>query len=540
MSNSDAPQSADEADYVIVGGGSAGCVLANRLSENPDTKVILIEGGGRVDGFVQSLPAGAFLLLGNPKFDWIYETEPHASTNGRKITWAGGKMLGGGSALNGMIYVRGIKGDFDGWARSGCPGWGFDDVLPYFKKAEHWAGPPSPFHGTEGPLSVEPSRTVHPLAYAFFDACEEIGIARRGDYCDGEPFGVALMNGTTRRGKRFSTRHAYLDPIKRRPNLSVVTRCLAERIQIRQGRAVGVLARHDGQPRDFTARREVIVSAGAIASPPLLMRSGLGPASELAALGIPVVKDLPGVGRNLQDHSHVGLAKYVDIPTYNAQMKPWNMAHHLLNYTLFRRGPFATLVQQVFGYVKSRPDLDQPDLGVAFTPVCMDYSGGAPKFSERPGIMLGCMNLRPASRGRIRLRDRAAQSRPVIEHGLFDDSSDLARLVTGCKLLVRLSQTSAFARHITGDADPSPVPAEDSEWESFVRERAGIGWHASGTCRMGSDSDAVVDPSLRVHGVEGLRVVDASIMPVVTSGNTNAPTIMIGEKAADMIRGNRI
>jgi choline dehydrogenase len=530
--------SAPNFDYIIVGGGTAGCVLANRLSADPDVSVLLLEAGHEGKGLLYDMPAGSFMLMGNPKADWIYPTEPDPSANGRSMAWAAGKVLGGSSGINGMVYIRGQRSDYELWKDSGCPGWGFDDVYPYFLRAEHWEGSPSPQHGREGFLSVSPPRVLHSLTDPFLLACSQSGMPIRDEYCGGDLLGSFPVNGTTRNGQRCSTRKAYLEPVLSRPNLTVINHAIVGRVLLEDGRAAGVevSVQGDGYSR-FSARREVLLCGGTLASPTLLMRSGIGPGTDLAALGIPVVVDLPGVGRNVQEHCGVTQSRFVNVPTYNTQMKPWQLAGHLLQYLFARRGMLTSIAVHAMAYAKSDPSVPDPDICMSFLPLCIGFEEGKPVLHKRAGISIGSQALRPHSRGRIRLRDVSPDTRPIIEHGLVSDPRDVALNIAGCKLVAEVFAAPALAPHVTGNNLPDPIPSHDEGWEAYVHERVGLGYHPVGSCRMGSDTMSVVDPALRVRGVQGLRVVDASIMPNIISGNTNAPTIMIAEKAADLITG---
>jgi choline dehydrogenase len=524
-----------EADYVIIGGGTAGCILAARLSENPATRVIVLEAGHEGRGLLYDIPAGSFALMGNPKADWIYPTAPDSSALGRSTTWAAGKVLGGSSGINGMVYIRGQRGDYDAWRDSGCAGWGFEDLYPWFLKSERFEGPSSSVHGRDGPLSVSPPRATHPLAHVFLQAAGQCGMPARQEYCAGELHGSFLVYGTTRNGARCSTRRAYLDPARRRANLTVIAGALVERILCSGRSAVGVSALVNGERRVFKARAEVLLSAGTIASPVILLRSGIGPGDSLAALGIPVVADLPGVGSNVQEHCGVTQSRLVNVPTYNTMVGRLRLARHLLRYMLTRTGILTSIAVHAMAYERSRTDLPEPDLCMSFLPLAISFVGGAPQLAKVPGVSIGSQVLRPHGRGRIGLRDLDPASKPLIEHALLADPRDLALTILGCKLVAEVFQADAMRRYVTGNGEPAQIPTTESDWEAFARQRIGIGYHAVGSCRMGRDAMAVVDRDLKVRGIEKLRVIDASVMPNIISGNTNAPTIAIAERVAAMI-----
>ena len=525
----------EPADYVIAGGGSAGCVLASRLSEDPAVRVVLLEAGGPGDGFMVKMPTGAFTLLGKPAADWMYMTEPDPSLNGRKVMWTAGKMLGGGSSINGMMYIRGSRRDYDSWERDlGCTGWGWTSVQAYFKRSEGFDGPPSQSHSTAGPLGVALPRRIHPLSHAFIDACAEAGLRNVEDYCAGDIDGAFLSFVTQRGGQRSSSARAFLEAALKRPNLQVMTGALVDMVVIENGQATGVRFVHDGVFKTVAARREVIVSASSIASPAILLRSGVGPGEELQALGIAVAADSPGVGKNLQEHASVQTSVFVDVPTVNTRMSPVNLALGVLQYVLTRRGMMTATPVEAMAFLRSAPDLAEPDIKLQFGPLVFDPVTRGPH--KRAGIVIYTNVAKPRSRGEIRLRSADPGDAPVIDHRLLGDPDDVAALIRGLKKVDRILQSPSFARHMQGRVFPGELPADDAAWEQHVRGSAGIGYHPVGTCRMGGDAGSVVDPRLRVRGVRGLRVADGSIMPVMPSANTNAPAIMIGEKAADLIR----
>ena len=527
-----------QADYVIVGAGSAGAVLANRLSEDPDTRVVLLEAGGEASSFIVQLPVGFLRMLQREKYDWSYAQDPDASIGGRSWVWSAGRMLGGSSSLNAQVYIRGTRGDFDQWAQMGATGWGFQDVFPYFLRSEHWHGTPSQAHGSNGPLSVSPMRDPHPLCAAFLTGCSEIGLPVLEEYNDGAAFGAFMTQASQRDGWRCSTEKGYLRPIRKRPNLQVITGAEVDTVRVSGGRAVGVTVVRDGRRENVDARREVLVCAGALGSPALLMRSGIGPADALRSKGIDVVHDLPGVGGNLQEHSACAITRRVNVSTLNNETRPIDLARHFAKFFWDRSGPLSAPAVQAMAFAKTSADLAQPDVQLHFmpwvfasaddtsTPVYM----GLPRY---PAVSINASLCKPKGRGRVALDE---SRRPKVVHQALGNPDDAATLVSGLRLVERLFETPALAAIVTGRRTPRDLPQTTEEWMAYLLDNIGITWHAAGTCRMGSDPEAVTDPELRVRGVAGLRVVDASVMPTTTSANTNAATIMIGERGAELIR----
>ena len=465
--------------------------------------------------------------------------DPDPTIDGRQDVWAGGRILGGSSAINGLVYNRGQRGDYDLWRDAGCSGWGFDDVLPYFMKSEHFVGPPSQYHGSLGPLAVSPAPVLHPLARSFVDSCEHVGMPFRDEYCGGDTFGVSYSLATISNGRRCSARDAFLVPAIGRKNLRVITDCTVDRLEMRDGRVQTIIATRGGLPCRFEANAEIIVSAGTLASPAILLRSGIGPADELARHDIPVKHALPGVGANLHDHNGSSIAKFVDIKTYNVEATPHRAVIHLIRYLLTHRGIMSASVVHAMAYARTKPDLPEPDTVISFMPYCVDLTGLVPSMHKRPGITVGAHLGRPKSRGRLKLRDRDPESRPQIENRLLAHLDDVTVLRQSMKLIQRIFEMGDLARHVVGDLNPDQMPETDDQWDAYIRSQARGCFHPVGTCKMGIDRDAVVDPTLRVHGITGLRVIDASIMPNITSGNTNAATIMIAERGADMIKQAR-
>jgi choline dehydrogenase len=525
-----------QSDVIIVGGGSAGCVLAARLSERADRRVLLIDAGHRRGGLYGRMPAGSYKLLNNPRADWMYGTEPDPSADNRSFTWPAGRLLGGGSAINGLVYTRGARFDYDDWAATGCPGWSFDEIEPYFRRAEHFGGEqPDGLDvlGTEGPQRLSQFPEPLPITQAFIEACGQAGLPRKPSYCDGDPEGAFHTLGTIANGERWSTARSYLEPAIGRRNLEVLSECLVEKVLVEDGAAVGVRVRRAGQTIEVRARH-VVLSAGTMMSPVILMRSGIGAAGHLSSLGIPVVNDLPGVGRNLQEHNGSGLRRYVAAQTYNSAIRPVSLARHFANYLFNRRGPLTSISVHAMAWAKSRPDVPSPDLIYSFLPISFGEGVYPGTPHRRHGVTFALNVAKPASRGEIRLRDADPSSRPLIDHRLLSDE-DLDLLVIGLDKLRDILAQPALASLLQESIDPEFERAEGDDLKSMLRAATGTGYHPVGTCRMGSDAGAVVDPSLSVRGLRGLYVADASIMPRITSGNTNGPTIAIAEKASDLI-----
>ena len=527
----------NNADYVIVGGGSAGCVLANRLSEDAEVTVVLIETGPPAKGLYTHMPAGSIKLMGNRQTNWMYTTEPDASVGGRRLIWHSGRLLGGGSALNGTVYIRGSRHDYDQWSDMGCKGWSWDEVFPYFLRSECFEGPASQSHGMLGPLSVAPSRNPHPLVGAFVDACAASGMPRLEDYCAGDVDGAFENFVTQRRGRRSSTAHSFLRGAADRPNLTVISHTTVDRVAFDGRRATGVVIQQDGIERTIVARREVLLSAGTMQSPAILLRSGIGPAAALRAMDIPVIVDSPGVGENLHEHASFATSRFVNVPTFNTMAANWRLPFHFLNYALLGRGLLTTAPVLAMANFRSDPARTQPDLKLSFSPNCLDPVSF--KANARAGMTIYVNVSPPKSRGAIRLRDRNPNTSPLIDYQHLGDPEDMRRMLIGVKAVDRIFAMPSLAQFITGMNVPAMQPDSDEAWVELIKARVGIGFHPVGTCRMGADPHAVLDAALRVHGVNGLRVVDASVMPIMPSANTNAPVIMIAEKASDLIRVRR-
>jgi len=516
-------------DYIVIGAGSAGCVVASRLTEDPHTTVLLLEAGGPDDREDIHIPV-AFGKLFKTECDWGYYTEPQLHLNNRRLFWPRGKMLGGTSSHNAMVYIRGHGHLYDRWAAAGNEGWGYADILPYFKKSQHQERGASAYHGVGGPLNVADQRDTNPLSCAFIDACIERGFPRNDDFNGPVQEGFGYYQVTQKEGRRCSTATAFLRPAMDRPNLTVTTHALATRVLFDGTRAVGVAYLHNGETREVHVAKEVILSGGAINSPQLLLLSGVGPAAQLAALDIPVVVDLPGVGHNLQDHVAVFMNYECTEPISLADS---NSAAALLEYQHFRKGPLSSNVGEAGGYVKTRPALPLPDLQFFFCPTWYIEHGFVQP--EGHGFAFVPTLLLPESRGSIRLRSRDPQEHPLIQPNYLASEADIETLVAGFKLMRPLTDTKAFAPFVGKEFEPGPRVKSDEDIRAFIRNKAETVYHPVGTCKMGVDAMAVVDPQLRVHGIQGLRVADASIMPLIPNGNTNAPSIMIGEKAAELM-----
>ncbi|MEX2650349.1 MAG: choline dehydrogenase [Alphaproteobacteria bacterium] len=527
-------------DYVIVGAGSAGCVLANRLSEDADVRVLLLEAGGPADDWRVKMPSALAEAIAGTRFNWAYRTEPEPHLGGRRIGHPRGRVLGGSSSINGMMYVRGHALDYDRWAQKGCRGWAYADVLPYFRKAEAHEDGGDDFHGGDGPLNVTTSRMTNPLSRAFVQAGVEAGYAATPDANGRQQEGFGRADRTTHRGRRWNTAVAYLDPVRERPNLTIVTGALAHRIVFENTRALGVAYEQDGRVTTAHAEREVILAGGTINSPQLLMLSGLGPAHDLRALGIEVTRDLPGVGANLHDHPDITVKQACIRPvSLHKDVQPLSKALIGLRWFLFHDGLAATNHYEAQAFIRSRPGLDQPDLQLTFLPFAPSAetiqsarSIGRHAFQSHADIM------RPTSRGRLWLASADPRTPPRIVFNYLATRGDAETMVRAVKLIRELHAQKAFDDFRGEELSPGPSVRSDAEIESWVRATVDTAYHPVSTCKMGLASDpmAVVDPECQVYGIERLRVIDASVMPDVVSGNTNAPTIMIAEKMADAVR----
>ena len=519
-------------DFIVVGAGSAGCVLAARLSEDPAVRVLLLEAGGRDWRPKIHIPA-AFFQLFKTSVDWQYYTEEEPHLGGRKLYWPRGKALGGCSSINAMIYMRGRPADYDGWAAAGADGWNWAAVLPYFKRAEDPERGACPWHGAGGPLRVGDPRCPNPLSRVFLQACSELGVPSNGDFNGPSQEGAGFYQLTQKGGRRCSAAAAYLRPARRRRNLTVLTGAHATRILFHGSRAVGVEYLHKGMPIRSNAG-ETILCGGAVESPHLLLLSGVGPRKQLESFGVPVVADLPGVGRNLQDHPVAGAVFRCTRPV---TLDGVETAGNLLRFLLSGKGPLTSNIAEAGGFVRVDPHAPAPDVQLYFLPAFhIDHGATRPPGH---GFSIGACLLYPTSRGTVRLRSPDPLAPPAIRPNYLQSDADLRVLVEGVRFVRRIGRAATFDPYRGDELLPGPKVETDAELAEYVRRRVETLYHAAGTCKMGVDPMSVVDPRLRVHGVRGLRVVDASVMPTLPGGNTNAPVVMIAEKAADLIRGEK-
>ena len=532
-------RSGESFDYIVVGAGSAGCVLADRLTACGRYRVLLLEAGGKDRNVWIHIPLGYGKLFSNPKVNWLYTTEPEPELNNRRIIQPRGKVLGGSSSINGLLYIRGQHEDFDHWRQLGNPGWSFEDVLPYFRRAEDQERGSDPLHGTGGPLAVSDVCEPHPLCEAFIEAAQQAGFPRNDDFNGQAQEGAGYFQLTTRRGRRCSTAVGYLRRACRRANLAVVPHALARRLLFDGRRAIGIEYSQGGATRIAHARSEIVLAGGAFNSPQLLQLSGLGPADLLKSHGIEVIADIPGVGSDLQDHLQVRMQYRCTEPiTMNDVINSWR--HRIgagVRYCLFRKGLLAIGAGYAGGFFRASPLAATPDVQVHFIIFSGDTSGGP--LHPFPGFIASVCQLRPESRGSLRIKSADPAAPPEIRINYLATEVDRTTNVEGLKILRRILHAPALKPFVVEEVDPGRGVSTDAEWLGYCRQRGSTIYHPTSTCRMGSDPLAVVDQRLRVRGIEGLRVVDGSVMPDLVSGNTNAPIIMIAEKASDMILQDR-
>jgi choline dehydrogenase len=533
----------DVYDYVVVGAGSAGCVLANRLSADPNRRVLLIEAGGRDRHPLVELPMLMGKLMHSRLYNWQYETEPEPELDGRRIYWPRGKALGGSSTINGMIYIRGNRRDYDRWSQMGLPGWSYAEVLPYFRKSERHVERRDDFHGADGPLTVCRARGKNPLFDMFVEAGRQAGYVVNDDFNGGDQEGFGRYDFTIRDGKRCSTSKAFLRPVLNRANLVVVTNALTRRIVIENHRAVAVEYERRGRIVRALATREIILSAGALNSPQLLMLSGIGDADELATHGVETVHHLPGVGKNLHDHVDVCLVYEVVEPiTLYSDLRADRLLPAVMRGFLFGEGVATTFPYEGGAFLKSRPGLESPDIQAHFMPALERTANlhwpklfAKGKVEDNHGVTIRVGPVNPESRGAVALRSANPDDPPRIFANYLSTEFDKQTTIAGVKMIRDVMAQKAFHGLVGNELAPGEAFRTDADLRGWLRSAGGTTLHPVGTCKMGRDTMAVVDETLKVRGLEGLRVADASIMPIICSGNTNAPTIMIGEKAADLV-----
>jgi choline dehydrogenase len=530
-----------EFDYVIVGAGSAGSALANRLTADGRSRVLLLEAGPQDRSPYIHVPAALIKAVGNPDLDWCHLADPDPTRGNKVDLWPAGRVLGGSSSINGMLYVRGAPQDFDDWAALGNDGWSYADVLPYFKRGEATPLGDPTVRGRDGAVCVQSLRSTHALADVFNRAAVEIGLPWNDDYNGVTQEGISAPQVTQRRGWRCSAARGYLWPARKRPNLRIETGAQVTRLLFDGRICTGVEYRRGGETRVARAAMETLLCAGALGSPRLLMLSGIGPAEELRSLGIEVVHDSPGVGRNLCEHPEAMVSIDVNVPTYNTEINSPRIALHLANFLLFARGPATSPYPHSVAFVRSTPDQPRPDVQIMLGPYAFSFTEAGIVPYDKPAVSAAINVSYPKARGAVRLRSPDPMAPPKIEHGLLSSDEDVDGLIRGSELCRRIFAAKAFDGARLRERLPGPDVRTRDEWLDYLRRTAFLGYHPLGTCRMGPAGDvgAVVDPQLRVRGVQGLRVVDASVMPTPLSGNTNGAAMMIGERAADFVLAAR-
>ncbi|MBO4225275.1 GMC family oxidoreductase [Bradyrhizobium neotropicale] len=528
--------------YIVVGGGSAGCVIAARLSERSDNNVLLLESGASDRSLILKMPLAFTTLRNSPRFDWGYKTDPEPFAADRIVPAARGKVLGGSSSINGMMYSRGHPRDYDEWMQMGAEGWSYDAVLPFFKKSEcNWRGE-GPAHGGSGPMSVVPYASSEPVAKAIRETACALNYPVLDDFEAGDPEGFALPDSTIYRGRRASASQAFLRPARKRPNLKVITGAHVTRVAIENGRATAVEYLKDGKAVTVRAAREIVLSGGAYASPQLLMLSGIGPADHLRDVGVPIVLDLPGVGEGLQEHPLVPMGFSAKRPfQFGQQLRADRLALSVVYWLLTGRGLPSSVPLSSIAYYKSQPGLQRPDLENIFMSTSLAAEVWFPGWRKPKPDVLTSLNvvLRPGSRGLVRLRSADPSAAPRIQFNLLQDPNDLRLLRHALRWTRDFVRQGTLAEYVGGEIFPGAAVESEAALDAYIRQTVATAEHPTSTCKMGVGEDAVVDPQLRVRGINGLRIADASIMPTLVGGHTNAPSIMIGEKAADMILANQ-
>lgn len=528
-------------DYVIVGAGSAGCVLANRLSADPAVRVTLLEAGGKDSHFLYRMPAGFFALMKSGKGNWNFESVPQKHLKGRKMYFPRGKVLGGSSSINGLVVSRGNVGDYDHWAALGNEGWSYKDCLPYFKRIESFPEGNPEQRGHDGPITVTltPLDKMNPMSRAWIDGAVAAGHPFNKDVNAGNPIGVAQMQGNYAKGERHSASARYLKPILGRPNLTVITDALVKRVTLEGKRATGIEYIRNGRTETIQVNREVILCGGVINSPQILQLSGIGDPDDIRPHGIRVVHELPGVGRNMRDHMAIAVKQRSTKPiSLLRSLKPLAMLQALAQYLLFRSGPTAVGGLEAWAHLKSSPELEYPDLQIYTVPLL--YNDHGRDVIQEEGFMAVMNGSKPKSLGTVKIRSSDPSVAPAIDANYFDNADDIRVLREGIRLTRQIIAQKPYDDFRGTEYAPGAHVTSDADLDDYIRENANTLYHPVGTCKMGSDAMAVVDTSLRVHGIEGLRVVDASIMPDIPSGNTNFPAMMIAEKAADLILGKSL